>query len=300
MRILIECCIRKMLQNRQDNVKIGQFFKKVIRENINLGFTLEKLPDKKWLTNVLHTLNRENIIFQKYFDSDKVIGIIRDDLQTHQQVEERKYRISKQKLQNIRTKLKRKKIEQEKIELKKRDILLHYRIRINLKVNNNKIYLESKNNDSIYQFQKLYNNCLIIKYKNESGKTREKSMTIIQKQKQKYRITQNYTGNIGVLGAIGQDGFIAYQVVRGNVNSNLYAQHLLELIKISKMHYLDCNFLVILEIVPSIKVRKQNPFWELFHTCFCHLTHHNQTQEKVWNSFKKYFNKQIFQQSEKI
>lgn len=42
--------------------------------------TLEKLPDKKWLTNVLHTLDENNEVFLKFVDHDKVIGLTKDDL----------------------------------------------------------------------------------------------------------------------------------------------------------------------------------------------------------------------------
>ncbi|CAD8133741.1 unnamed protein product [Paramecium pentaurelia] len=146
---LLSFALGRCFRIEKDQVKIGQLFKKVskiklfyeleaicLKKNINFGFTILKLPDKKWLTNVLFTLNEQSPIFDHYQDADKVVGLTKDDVvllksldntlgrkksmkffkRTHKQVEEKKVKIAKQKLNNVKTRLIRKKEESERIE----------------------------------------------------------------------------------------------------------------------------------------------------------------------------------------
>ncbi|CAD8131000.1 unnamed protein product [Paramecium sonneborni] len=83
---LLNVALGKCFRIETNQIKIGQIFKKVSKiklfyeleklcqeKNVLLGISPEKLPDKKWLTNVLFTLNENNEVFKPFQDSDKVI-----------------------------------------------------------------------------------------------------------------------------------------------------------------------------------------------------------------------------------
>ncbi|CAD8188429.1 unnamed protein product [Paramecium pentaurelia] len=91
---LLNVALNKCFRIKISQIKIGQILKKVPKlklfqeldmklqgKKINIGFTIDKLPDKKWLINVLHTLDQNNEVFKYFVEHDKVIGLTKDDLE---------------------------------------------------------------------------------------------------------------------------------------------------------------------------------------------------------------------------
>ncbi|CAD8055897.1 unnamed protein product [Paramecium sonneborni] len=86
-------CIRAMFSYKKNEVKVGQLFKNISKlklfeeldkicqqKQIAFRFNIDRLRDKQWMVNVLFILNDQNDVFKLYLDSEKVIGIARDDL----------------------------------------------------------------------------------------------------------------------------------------------------------------------------------------------------------------------------
>ena len=44
-------------------------------QKINLGFDSSRMPNKKWMVNVLYSLDEKNPIFSKIIDTEGVIGL---------------------------------------------------------------------------------------------------------------------------------------------------------------------------------------------------------------------------------
>ncbi|CAD8172180.1 unnamed protein product [Paramecium pentaurelia] len=78
---------------QSQNLRQGQVLKKISKlrlcieldgfcwkKQFNLGLSEDRLPDKKWLLNLLYSFNPENKNLTYYQDCDNVFGLTKDDL----------------------------------------------------------------------------------------------------------------------------------------------------------------------------------------------------------------------------